>query len=180
MSRFLERYRKEVVPALMKHFGYKNIMQVPRLTKIVVNMGLGEAISNIKVLDQAVIELAQITGQKPVVTKAKKSVASFKLRAGMSIGAMVTLRKKRMYDFLDRLVNIGLPRVRDFKGVPLDSFDGRGNFTLGLKEQTIFPEADYSKVEKVKGMNITFVTTAKRDEEARELLAQLGMPFRRG
>lgn len=180
MSRFLERYRKEVVPALMKHFGYKNIMQVPRLTKIVVNMGLGEAISNIKVLDQAVIELAQITGQKPVVTKAKKSVASFKLREGMSIGAMVTLRKKRMYDFFDRLVNIGLPRVRDFKGVPLDSFDGRGNFTLGLKEQTIFPEADYSKVEKVKGMNITFVTTAKRDEEARELLAQLGMPFRRG
>ena len=180
MSRFLERYRKEAVPALMKHFGYKNIMQVPRLTKIVVNMGLGEAISNIKVLDQAVIELAQITGQKPVVTKAKKSVASFKLREGMSIGAMVTLRKKRMYDFLDRLVNIGLPRVRDFKGVPLDSFDGRGNFTLGLKEQTIFLEVDYSKVEKVKGMNITFVTTAKRDEEARELLAQLGMPFRKG
>src|SRR3989304_2794526 len=165
MSRFLERYRKEAVPALMKHFGYKNIMQVPRLTKIVVNMGLGEAISNIKVLDQEVIELAQITGQKPVVTKAKKSVASFKLREGMSIGAMVTLRKKRMYDFLDRLVNIGLPRVRDFKGVPLDSFDGRGNFTLGLKEQTIFLEVDYSKVEKVKGMNITFVTTAKRDEE---------------
>lgn len=180
MSRFLERYRKEAVPALMKHFGYKNIMQVPRLTKIVVNMGLGEAISNIKILDQAVIELAQITGQKPVVTKAKKSVASFKLREGMSIGAMVTLRKKRMYDFLDRLVNIGLPRVRDFKGVPLDSFDGRGNFTLGLKEQTIFLEVDYSKVEKVKGMNITFVTTAKRDEEARELLAQMGMPFRRG
>ena len=180
MSRFLERYRKEAVPALMKHFGYKNIMQVPRLTKIVVNMGLGEAINNIKVLDQAVIELAQITGQKPVVTKAKKSVASFKLREGMSIGAMVTLRKKRMYDFLDRLVNIGLPRVRDFKGVPLDSFDGRGNFTLGLKEQTIFLEVDYSKVEKVKGMNITFVTTAKRDEEARELLAQLGMPFRKG
>lgn len=179
MSRLFERYRKEVVPALMKQFGYKNIMQVPSLTKIVVNMGLGEAISNIKILDQAVVELAQITGQKSVVTKAKKSVASFKLREGMSVGAMVTLRKKRMYDFLDRLVNISLPRVRDFKGTATDSFDGRGNYTLGLKEQTIFPEVDYSKIEKIKGMNITFVTTAKKDEEARELLAQLGMPFRR-
>lgn len=179
MSRLFERYRKEVAPALMKQFGYKNIMQVPSLTKIVVNMGLGEAISNSKILDQAVVELAQITGQKSVVTKAKKSVASFKLREGMSIGAMVTLRKKRMYDFLDRLVNISLPRVRDFKGTATDSFDGRGNYTLGLKEQTIFPEVDYSKIEKIKGMNITFVTTAKKDEEARELLAQLGMPFRR-
>lgn len=179
MSRLLKRYREEVVPALMERFGYKNVMQVPRLTKIVVNMGLGEAMSNIKILEQAVVELAQVTGQKPVVTKAKKSVASFKLRAGMSIGAMVTLRKKRMYDFLDRLVSIGLPRVRDFKGVSPDSFDGRGNYTLGLKEQIIFPEVDYSKVEKVKGMNITLATTAKKDEEARELLAALGIPFRR-
>lgn len=179
MSRLFKQYREQVRPALMKAFGYSNPMQVPRLEKIVINMGLGDAITNIKILDQAVVELAQITGQKPIVTKAKKSVASFKLRAGMSIGAMVTLRDKRMYDFLDRLVNICLPRVRDFKGVPTNSFDGRGNYTLGLKEQIIFPEVDYNKVEKVKGMNLTFVTTARNDEEARALLRELGMPFRR-
>lgn len=179
MSRLLERYRQEIAPALMKRFSYKNVMQVPRLKKIVINMGLGEAISNVKILDQGVVELGQIAGQKPIVTRARKSVASFKLRSGMAIGAMVTLRKKRMFEFLDRIINIALPRVRDFKGVSPDSFDGRGNYTLGLKEQIIFPEVDYSKVEKVKGMNITFVTTAKNDEEARELLAQLGIPFRR-
>ncbi len=179
MSRLLQHYKEEVVPTLMKEFGYRNIMQVPKLEKVVVNMGLGEAISNIKILERAVEELAAITGQKPVVTKAKRSIASFKLRTGMSIGAMVTLRGKRMYDFLDRLINICLPRVRDFKGVSPNSFDGRGNYTLGLKEQIIFPEVDYNKVEKVKGMNVTIATTAKSDEEARALLAHLGLPFRR-
>lgn len=179
MSRLLDYYKREVVPTLMKEFGYRNIMQVPKLNKIIVNMGLGEAISNIKILERAVEELAAITGQRPVVTKAKKSIANFKLRTGMSIGAMVTLRGRRMYDFLDRLVNICLPRVRDFKGVSPNSFDGRGNYTLGLKEQIIFPEVDYNKVEKVKGMNVTIVTTAKSDEESRALLAHLGLPFRR-
>ncbi|MEE8448262.1 MAG: 50S ribosomal protein L5 [Thermodesulfobacteriota bacterium] len=179
MSRLMERYRKEIIPALMKDGEYKNVMEVPKLSRIVVNMGLGDAINNIKILDRAVVELAQITGQKPVVTRARKSIASFKLRADMPIGAMVTLRKKRMYDFLDRLINITLPRVRDFKGVSPDSFDGHGNYTLGLKEQIIFPEVDYSKVEKVKGMNITLVTTARTDAQGQELLARLGMMFRR-
>ncbi len=179
MSRLMERYRKEIIPALMKDGEYKNVMEVPKLSRIVVNMGLGDAINNIKILDRAVVELAQITGQKPVVTRARKAIAGFKLRADMAIGAMVTLRKKRMYDFLDRLINITLPRVRDFKGVSPDAFDGHGNYTLGLKEQIIFPEVDYSKVEKVKGMNITLVTTARTDAQGRELLARLGLMFRR-
>jgi large subunit ribosomal protein L5 len=179
MSRLLERYRKEIAPDLMKAGGYRNIMEVPKLSRIVVNMGLGDAVTDSKILDKAVVELAQITGQKPVVTRARKSIASFKLRAGMAIGAMVTLRKKRMYDFLDRLINISLPRVRDFKGVSRDAFDGHGNYTLGLKEQIIFPEVEYSTVEKVKGMNITLVTTALSDAEGLELLTRLGIPFRR-
>ncbi len=178
MARLKELYFKEVVPAMMKERGYKNVMEVPRLEKIVVNMGLGEAIHNIKILDSAVEELALITGQKPVITKAKRSIASFKLREGMSIGCMVTLRKDRMYEFLDRLIHVAIPRVRDFRGLNSRSFDGRGNYTLGIREQIIFPEIDYDKVEKVKGMNITIVTTAKTDDEARLLLALLGMPFR--
>ncbi|WP_123931991.1 50S ribosomal protein L5 [Thermodesulfitimonas autotrophica] len=177
MSRLKEKYRKEVVPALMEKFGYKNVMEVPRLAKVTVNMGLGEAIQNPKAIDAAVEDLKVITGQKPVVTRAKKSIAAFKLRAGMQIGAKVTLRGERMYDFVDKLFNIVLPRVRDFRGVPPKAFDGRGNFTLGLREQIIFPEIDYDKVDRVRGMNITFVTTAKTDEEARELLRLLGMPF---
>jgi large subunit ribosomal protein L5 len=162
----------------MKRFNYTNVMQVPRLKSIVLNMGLGEAVGNPKLIDAAVGELTQITGQKPVVTKAKKSIATFKLREGMPIGAKVTLRRERMWEFLDRLVTLGLPRVRDFRGVSAKAFDGAGNYTLGLKEQIVFPEIDFDKVEKIKGMNITFVTTAGTDEEAKELLASLGMPFR--
>jgi large subunit ribosomal protein L5 len=172
------KYKADVVPALMKRFSYTNVMQVPRLKSIVLNMGLGEAVGNPKMVDAAVAELTQITGQKPVVTKAKKSIATFKLREGMPIGAKVTLRRERMWEFLDRLVTLGLPRVRDFRGVSPKAFDGAGNYTLGLKEQIVFPEIDFDKVEKVKGMNITFVTTADTDEEAKELLANLGMPFR--
>ncbi|HWP45934.1 MAG TPA: 50S ribosomal protein L5 [Candidatus Limnocylindrales bacterium] len=177
-SRLERKYREVVIPNLMKQFGYKNVMQVPRLEKIVVNMGLGEAVSDIKVLDAAAEELAAITGQKPVIRRAKKSIASFKLRAGMPIGCMVTLRKQRMYEFLDRLVNVALPRVRDFKGVSPKSFDGRGNYTLGLREQIIFPEINYDKVDKIRGLNVAIVTTAKTDEEGKALLAELGMPFR--
>ncbi len=178
MARLKEIYEEKVVPALMKKFNYRNKMEVPRLEKIVINMGLGEAIQNIKILDSAVQELSLITGQKPVITKAKKSIAQFKLRAGMPIGVMVTLRKERMYEFFNRLVNVALPRVRDFKGVSGKSFDGRGNYALGIREQLIFPEINYDKIDKVKGMNIVIVTTAKTDEEAKELLRLLGMPFR--
>jgi large subunit ribosomal protein L5 len=173
-----EFYTKEVVPALKKQFSYKSIMQVPRLDKIVINMGLGEAIQNIKILDSALEEIAAITGQRPVITKARRSIAQFKLRAGMPIGCMVTLRKERMYEFLNRLINIALPRVRDFRGLPPHAFDGRGNYSLGIKEQIIFPEIDYDKIDKIKGMNIVITTTAKTDEEGRELLRLLGMPFR--
>jgi len=174
-----ELYTKEVVPALMKHFNYTNIMQVPKLDKIVINMGLGEAIQNIKILDSATEEIATITGQRPVVTKAKRSIAQFKLRVGMPIGCMVTLRKERMFAFLNRLINVALPRVRDFRGFSPHAFDGRGNYSLGIKEQIIFPEIDYDKIDKIKGMNIVIVTTAKTDEEGRELLRLMGMPFRR-
>jgi len=176
--RLMERFRKEVAPALMKEFELKNPMAVPHLDKIVVNMGVGEATQNAKVLDPAVNELGQITGQKPVVTRAKKSIAAFKVREGMPIGAMVTLRGDRMYEFFDRLVNIVLPRVRDFRGVSTKSFDGRGNYTIGLHDQLIFPEIDYARVDKLKGMNVTIVTTARDDNQARALLRQLGMPFR--
>ncbi|KXZ38993.1 large subunit ribosomal protein L5 [Alkalithermobacter thermoalcaliphilus JW-YL-7 = DSM 7308] len=176
-SRLAEKYKKEVVPALMQKFGYKNIMQVPRLEKIVINMGLGDAKDNPKGLEQAVEELTIISGQKPVVTRAKKSVANFKLREGMPVGAKVTLRGEKMYHFADKLMNISLPRVRDFAGVKSNSFDGRGNYSLGIKEQLIFPEIEYDKVDKIRGMDIIFVTTAKTDEEARELLKLLGMPF---
>jgi len=178
MARLKEVYTKEIIPQLMKEFGYKNVMQVPKLEKIVINMGLGEAIQNVKILDSAADEIATISGQKAVITKAKKSIASFKLRQGMPIGCMVTLRKDRMYEFIDRLMNISLPRVRDFKGVSAKGFDGRGNYSLGIKEQLIFPEIDYDKVDKVKGLNISIVTTAKTDEEGRALLKILGMPFR--
>ena len=176
--RLRAKYKQDVVPALMKRFSYTNVMQVPRLKSIVLNMGLGEAVGNPKLIDAAVGELTQITGQKPVVTKAKKSIATFKLREGMPIGAKVTLRRERMWEFLDRLVTLSLPRVRDFRGTSAKAFDGAGNYTLGLKEQIVFPEIDFDKVEKIKGMNITFVTTAGTDEEAKELLAGLGMPFR--
>src|SRR6476620_7644279 len=176
--RLKERFRKEVAPVLMKEFELDNPMAVPHLHKIVVNMGVGEATQNAKVLDPAVNELGQITGQRPVVTKAKKSIAAFKVRAGMPIGAMVTLRGDRMYEFFDRLVNVVLPRVRDFRGVSTKSFDGRGNYTLGLHDQLIFPEIDYAKVDKMKGMNVTIVTTARSDDQARALLRHLGMPFR--
>jgi large subunit ribosomal protein L5 len=178
MAKLKEVYQEKAVPALMKRFNYKNRMEVPKLEKIVVNMGLGEAIQNIKILDSAAQEISQITGQKPVITKAKKSIAQFKLRTGMSIGCMVTLRKERMYEFFNRLVNIALPRVRDFKGLSGKSFDGRGNYSLGIREQLIFPEIHYDKIDKVKGMNIVIVTTAKTDEEGKELLKLLGMPFR--
>ncbi len=178
MARLKDYYEKEVVSALIKAFDYKNRMEVPRLEKIVINMGLGEAIQNIKILDGAVQELSLITGQKPVITKARRSIATFKLRQGMSIGCSVTLRKERMYEFFDRLVNVNLPRVRDFRGISPKSFDGRGNFALGLKEQIIFPEIDYDKIDKVKGMNIVIVTTAKTDDEARQLLKLMGVPFR--
>lgn len=178
MSYLFEKYQKEVVPALMKKFKYKNIMQVPKMEKIVVNMGLGEAVQNIKILDHAVQELTVITGQKPVITRAKRSIAQFKLRQGMPIGCRVTLRKQRMYEFYNRLVNVALPRVRDFRGISPKSFDGRGNFAMGIKEQIIFPEVDYDSIDKIKGFNVVVTTTAKTDEEARELLKLLGMPFR--
>jgi large subunit ribosomal protein L5 len=177
-SRLRVRYSKEIVPTLMKHFKYTNIMAVPKLEKIVVNMGLGEAIANAKIMDVAVAELGQITGQRAVVTRAKKSIANFKLRQNMPIGAAVTLRGDRMFEFLDRLVSVVLPRVRDFRGVSTRSFDGRGNYTMGLRDQLIFPEISYEKVDKIRGMNVTIVTTARTDDEARELLKQLGMPFR--
>ncbi len=178
MAKFKESYQQNVIPALMKRFNYRNVMEVPRLEKIVVNMGLGEAIQNIKILDSAVQEMSGITGQKPVITKAKKSIAQFKLRKGVPIGCMVTLRQERMYEFFNRLVNAALPRVRDFKGVSGKSFDGRGNYALGIREQLIFPEIHYDKIDKVKGMNVVIVTTAKTDEEGKELLRLLGMPFR--
>lgn len=178
MARLLDRYNNEIVPALMKEFGFKSVMQVPKLQKIVVNMGLGEAIQNVKILDSASDELAAIVGQKAVITKAKKSIAGFKLRAGMPIGCMVTLRRTQMYEFLDRLLNIALPRVRDFKGVSPKGFDGSGNYTLGIKEHLIFPEIHYDKIDKIKGLNISIVTSAKTDEEGRALLKALGIPFR--
>ena len=178
MARLKDYYVKNVVPALVKEFNYKNPMQVPKLEKIVINMGLGEAISNVKIIDTAVQELAAITGQKPIVNKAKKSIATFKLRQGMPIGCSVTLRKKIMYEFFDRLVNAALPKVRDFRGISPNAFDGRGNFSIGLQEQIIFPEIEYDKVEKIKGMNITIVTTAKTDAEARFLLKMMGVPFK--
>jgi len=178
MARLLDRYNSEIVPALMKEFGFKSVMQVPKLQKIVVNMGLGEAIQNVKILDSASDELAAIVGQKAVITKAKKSIAGFKLRAGMPIGCMVTLRRTQMYEFLDRLLNIALPRVRDFKGVSPKGFDGSGNYTLGIKEHLIFPEIHYDKIDKIKGLNISIVTSAKTDEEGRALLKALGIPFR--
>ncbi len=177
MARLKEYYKKEIVPQLQKDFGYANVMQVPKITKIVVNMGLGEALQNIKVLESASDEIASIAGQRPVVTRAKKSIASFKLRDGNPIGSMVTLRREKMYEFLDRLVNIALARVRDFRGVSPKGFDGRGNYTLGIKEQIIFPEISYDKIDKIKGMNITIVTTANTDEEGKALLAYFGMPF---
>jgi large subunit ribosomal protein L5 len=177
-ARLKERYAAEVLPALMKEFGFENPMQAPRLEKVVVNMGLGEAIQNGKILDASIEQLAQITGQRPVVTKARKSIANFKLRQGQSIGAMVTLRGDRAYEFLDRLLNVALPRVRDFKGVSPKAFDGKGNYTLGIREQIIFPEINYDKVERIKGLNVTVVTTARNDEEGRALLRLLGMPFR--
>jgi len=178
VSRLKEKYRTQVVDAMMKKFGYENIMQVPRLEKIVVNMGVGEAIQNSKIMDAAVGDLTTITGQRPVVTKAKKSIAAFKLRQGMKIGCKVTLRGDRMYHFADKIFSIALPRVRDFRGVSPKSFDGRGNYSLGVKEQLIFPEIEYDKIDKVRGMDIIFVTTARTDEEARELLKLMGMPFR--
>ena len=178
MATLKERYKTEIVPGLLKRFNYRNVMQVPKLVKIVINVGLGEAIQNIKILDASLNEVAVITGQRPIVTKARKSIAQFKVREGMPIGCMVTLRRDRMYYFLDRLINIALPRVRDFKGVSSDAFDGRGNYTLGVREQLIFPEVDYDKVEKAKGMNISIITTARTDEEAKELLSMMGMPFR--
>jgi large subunit ribosomal protein L5 len=177
-ARLRNHYKNTVVPALTKEFGYKNVMAVPKLEKVAINIGLGEATQNAKLMDGAVNELTAIAGQKPVITKAKKSIAAFKLREGMPIGSMVTLRGDRMYEFLDRLMNVALPRVRDFRGVSSKSFDGRGNYTLGVKDQLIFPEIDYNKVEKVKGMNISITTTAKTDAEGLALLRQLGMPFR--
>jgi large subunit ribosomal protein L5 len=178
MSRLKERYSKEVAPALTKEFGYKNVMAIPKIEKVVVNMGLGEATGNAKIVDTGVDEIARVTGQKPVVTRAKKSIAQFKVRQGMPIGTMVTLRGDRMWEFLDRLISIALPRVRDFRGVSPKGFDGRGNYTLGLKDQLLFPEIDYMKVDKARGMNISVVTTAKTDEESRKLLQLLGVPFR--
>jgi large subunit ribosomal protein L5 len=180
MSRLKEKYQQEVVAALTKEFGYKNVMAVPRITKVVVNMGLGEATANAKLVDTGADELSRITGQKPVTRRAKKSIAAFKVRKGMPIGTMVTLRGERMWEFLDRLMNIALPRVRDFKGVSPRGFDGRGNYTLGLRDQLLFPEIDYMKVDKARGMNVSVVTTAKTDSEARKLLQFIGMPFRQG
>src|SRR3990172_2131522 len=178
MSRLKEIYKKEIIKKMVEDFSYKNIMEVPKLEKIVVNMGLGEAIQNAKAIEASVNDLMSITGQKPIVTKAKKSIATFKLRVGMSIGCKVTIRGRRMYEFFDRLVNAALQRIRDFKGISGKSFDGSGNFTLGLKEQIIFPEINYDKIDKIRGMNISIVTTAKNDEEGRALLKYLGMPFR--
>ena len=178
MALLRDKYNEEVVPQLQDKYKYKSPMQLPRITKIIVNMGLGEAIQNIKILDSASAELTQISGQKPVITRARQSIAAFKLRKGMPIGCMVTLRGNRMYEFYDKLVNVALPRVRDFRGVSPKALDGRGNYTLGIKEQIIFPEIDYDKIDKIKGMNITIVTTAKTDDEARTLLALMGMPFR--
>ena len=178
MSRLREKYQKEVMPALKKEFGYGNVMAIPRVTKVVINMGLGEATSNAKIIDTAADELSKITGQKAAVRRATKSIAQFKVRQGQPVGAMVTLRGERMYDFLDRLVSIALPRVRDFKGVSPKGFDGRGNNTLGLRDQLLFPEIDYMKVDKARGMNVSVVTSAKTDEEARKLLQFMGMPFR--
>ncbi|HIE17332.1 MAG TPA: 50S ribosomal protein L5 [Dehalococcoidia bacterium] len=179
VSRLKEKYEKEVVPELMSKFGYRNAMQVPKLSKIVLNIGLGEAIQNPKALEAAERDLAAISGQHPVITRAKKSIAAFKLRAGMPIGMMVTLRGRRMYDFFDKLVNVVLARIRDFQGVSPDSFDGKGNYTLGIKEQVVFPEIDYDKVDKLRGLEVTIVTTATNDEEGRSLLESLGMPFKR-
>jgi large subunit ribosomal protein L5 len=178
-SRLYDFYKQECVPRMMQEFRYKSVMQVPKVAKIIINIGLGEAIQNIKLLESASSELATITGQRPVVTRARRSIAAFKLREGMPIGCMVTLRKARMYIFLDKLLNVVLPRVRDFRGVSDRSFDGRGNYTLGIKEQIIFPEIDYDKIDKIKGMNITIVTTAATDEEAKFLLSLMGMPFRK-
>jgi len=178
MARLAELYNKEMVAQLMKDNNYKNVMEVPKLVKIVLNMGLGEAIQNVKILDSAVEEMAMIAGQRPVITKAKKSIASFKLRQGMPIGVSVTLRREKMYEFLDRLVSVSLPRVRDFKGISGKAFDGKGNYSMGIKEQLIFPEIDYDKVDKIKGMNITIVTTAKTDAEGKALLKLMGLPFR--
>ena len=179
MNRLKEKYLKEVTPSLMEKFNYSSVMQTPKVEKIVINMGVGDAVSNAKNLDKAVEELTLITGQKPMITKAKKSIASYKLREGMPVGAMVTLRGERMYDFLQKLICVVLPRIRDFRGISAKSFDGRGNYTLGLKEQSLFPEVDYDLVDKVRGMDIVIVTTANSDEESRELLSQLGMPFQK-
>ncbi|OLD64165.1 MAG: 50S ribosomal protein L5 [Chloroflexi bacterium] len=178
-SRLKEKYQKEVVPGLQKEFSYKNPMQVPAVNKVVINIGMGEAIQNAKAMDAAVSDLATITGQRPVITRAKRSVATFKLREGMQIGCMVTLRGDRMYQFLDKLMNVALPRLRDFQGVSADAFDGRGNYTLGLREQLVFPEIDYDKVDKVRGMEVSIVTTARTDEEGRRLLKLMGMPFKK-
>ena len=179
MSRLKEQYQNEIVDAMIKKFGYKNIMEVPKLDKIVINMGVGEAKDNAKLLESAIADMEKIAGQKAVVTKAKNSVANFKIREGMSIGCKVTLRGERMYEFADRLINLALPRVRDFRGVNPNAFDGRGNYALGIKEQLIFPEIEYDKIDKVRGMDVIFVTTAKTDEEARELLTQFNMPFKK-
>jgi large subunit ribosomal protein L5 len=178
MARLKEKYKNDIAPALAKEFDIKNPMAIPRIEKVIINMGIGEAISNAKILDTAAEELRVITGQKPVITKAKKSIASFKLRQGMNIGTMVTLRGERMFEFLDRLISVALPRVRDFRGISAKAFDGRGNYTLGIREQLIFPEIDFNKVDKTRGMNISIVTTAKTDEQSRALLKALGMPFR--
>ena len=177
MARLKDFYSQEVAPAMMKKFGYKNVMEIPKVEKVVVNMGVSEAVGNPKVLDAAVADLTQISGQKPIVTKAKKSISAFKVREGMSIGTKVTLRGERMYHFMDKLLNVALPRVRDFRGISPKAFDGRGNYTLGVKEQLIFPEMEYDKIDKIRGMDIVIVTTAKTDEEARELLKLMGMPF---
>jgi len=178
MARLQDRYKAEIVPRLKEKFGYRNVMQVPKLSKVVVNMGLGDAIENVKVIETAAAEIAIITGQKPVVTKARKSIANFKLREGVPIGVMVTLRRDQMYHFLDKLIAIALPRVRDFKGVSPRGFDGRGNYTIGIREQIMFPEVNYDKIDKIRGMNITIVTTARTDEEGLELLRLMGIPFR--
>ena len=179
MNRLEQRYKEQVVPALMKQFQYSSIMQAPKIEKVVINVGVGDAIANPKAMEEVVAEITQICGQKPIVTKAKKSIANFKLREGMAIGCKVTLRGERMYEFLDRLINIALPRVRDFRGISAQSFDGRGNYAFGVKEQLIFPEVDYEKIDKIRGMDIIIVTTAKTDEEAREMLTQFGMPFKK-
>ena len=178
MARLMDRYQNEIAPALQQKFSYTNVMQIPKVDKIVINMGVGEAVQNSKAIDSAVADMMKLSGQKPVVTKAKKSIAAFKLREGMPIGCKVTLRGQRMYEFMDRLLNVALPRVRDFRGVSAKAFDGRGNYTLGIKEQLIFPEMEYDKIDKLRGMDVVFVTTARTDEEARELLRGFGMPYR--